>query len=1006
VSESEEAMSELEIWNELGNIYYNTGAYNESIRAYTKAIELDQDCGQSYCNLASIYVNQGRHVEAISLLQRGIELLEEAADKALLWNRLGDVYRKLEKYDNALPAYRKALELDPDNVTFQDNLAKAELDSAHITTESNVEGSETVPEAESIQENSPSPNLPVGESASPESKETSTAVSDLTETGTVPEAPSTLSVTTEDPEAACWVFKADESASSAEEATPKKSPEPTPVILGSRILSDVPVENDVAEIPGQTAESAEVEKPDTIIAQTDQDSAPPEASLERESEAETDDTDSPSQQIDTAGNEIASQTQADPTTDAPGPASAETSEVSSSPEIKAEGSHDENNKTSPIGQPEMDESTKARANALIQMGILHWRKMDYEKASQFLNTARDLTAEFHDNRFEAICLNAIARVETDLGRISSAIQAYERAASLDPEHIFPWNKLGTLYCQLDWYEEAMAAFKKAIEHNPKDAVSWNGLGDAHHKLGRNEDAIAAYQLGNVFDQQGHEEDAITIHQVAFDADQENPRIWKEMGNIYYDAGAYDDAINAYSKAIELLDEATDKALLWNRLGAVYLQLGNHDNAIAAYRKAVELDPANATLQDHLAKVELASEHLNTEADTKSPEPVTVAEQEDPAASEPIVEELASSEYEGATPIEVETNSSKETERTDETGTDQEVLSNLPDSVEDPEPEAAYWVFKARKSLGKPSQPTVRPSIAVAGAAVSAAKPSPAIALPQFTDQAFLNDHLLLDTHKDSSVIVVEQAPKTEEATEMEYVNPVAAQDNQDSTASEVEPEAIEASDTRPVKIDALSLQAAMAGNRIADQFEKNLHSIENDIAAYRRVTEINPKNDRAWDALGNMYEAAGLHSEAIAAFEQAISLDAKKEVYHYHLGQAYAAQTHYEKAILALQKVVVLNPGYMLAHCALAGYYRRINKEAEAQEHIAIARPTMENENEYNRACFESICGNIDQAIEFLKAALDKQQIQIDWVRSDPDLDFIRTDPRFDALLHKNGNHG
>ena len=171
------------------------------------------------------------------------------------------------------------------------------------------------------------------------------------------------------------------------------------------------------------------------------------------------------------------------------------------------------------------------------------------------------------------------------------------------------------------------------------------------------------------------------------------------------------------------------------------------------------------------------------------------------------------------------------------------------------------------------------------------------------------------------------------------------------------------------------------------------------------MTEINPKNDRAWDALGNMYEAAGLHSEAIAAFEQAISLDAKKEVYHYHLGLAYAAQTHYEKAIQALQKVVDLNPDYILAHCALAGYYRRINKEAEAQEHIAIARPTMENENEYNRACFESICGNTDQAIEFLKAALDKQQIQLDWVRSDPDLDFIRPDPRFEALLHKNGNH-
>jgi tetratricopeptide (TPR) repeat protein len=895
-------MSEFEIWNELGNIYFNTEAYDESIHAYTKAIELDQGCRQSYCNLASIYVNQGRHVDAIALLQQGIELLEKGPDKALLWDRLGDVYRKLDQYDNALPAYRKAIELDPDNVTFQDNLAKAELDSAQNTPESNLEGSETIPEAESIQEDSFLPNLPVDESAYPESEETNTAGSNLTAAGAVPEA-----------------------------------------------------------------------------------------SLEMTSEAETDETNSPSQ------------IRADTIADAPEPVVTKVSEVSSSPEIKAESAHDGDNKTSPTGQPEMDESITAHANALLQVGILHWRKMDYEKSSQFLNAALNLTAEFNANRFKALCFNAIALVETDLGKTEEAIQAYERAASLDPEHIFPWNKLGTLYCQLNRYEEAMAAFKKAIEHNPKDATSWNGLGDVHHKLGRNEDAIAAYQLGNVFDNQGHEEDAIAMHQVAFDADQDDPRIWKEMGNINYDAGAYDNAINAYSKAIELLDEVTDKALLWNRLGDTYQQLGNHNNAVAAHRKAVELDPANATLQDCLAKVILASEHLNTKADTKSPEPVTEADQENPTASEPIVEKLVSSEPERATPTEAEPNSSKETERTDETGTDPEVLSNLPDSTEDPEPEAAYWVFKARKPLGKPSQPTVRPSITVTGAAVNSAKPSPAIALPQFTDQAFLNDHLLLDTQNDASVIVVGQAPKTEEATE--YVNPVAAQDNQDSTVPEVEPEASEASDTRPVKIDALNLQADVAGNRIADQFEKNLHSLKNDIAAYQRVTEINPKNDRAWDALGNMYEAAGLHGEAIAAFEQAISLDAKKEVYHYHLGLAYAAQTHYEKAIQALQKVVNLNPGYILAHCALAGYYRRINKGAEAEGHIAIARPTMENENEYNRACFESICGNTDQAIEFLKAALDKQQIQLDWVRSDPDLDFIRPDPRFEALLHKNGNH-
>ena len=44
-------------------------------------------------------------------------LMSEAKDKALLWNRLGDAYRRMDQHDNAAAAYKKAVELDPDNVS-------------------------------------------------------------------------------------------------------------------------------------------------------------------------------------------------------------------------------------------------------------------------------------------------------------------------------------------------------------------------------------------------------------------------------------------------------------------------------------------------------------------------------------------------------------------------------------------------------------------------------------------------------------------------------------------------------------------------------------------------------------------------------------------------------------------------------------------------------------------------------------------------------------------------
>ena len=105
------------LWNELGSIYLNTGAYDEAINSFKKAIELDETYGWSYNNLAALYIRRGHYKDAIPLYQKGLKYIQEARAKALLWNRLGDAYRKLNEHDRAAAAYRKAMELDPDNVS-------------------------------------------------------------------------------------------------------------------------------------------------------------------------------------------------------------------------------------------------------------------------------------------------------------------------------------------------------------------------------------------------------------------------------------------------------------------------------------------------------------------------------------------------------------------------------------------------------------------------------------------------------------------------------------------------------------------------------------------------------------------------------------------------------------------------------------------------------------------------------------------------------------------------
>ena len=43
-------------------------------------------------------------------------------DKAVAWNRLGNAYRKLNQYEQALEAFHKADELDRENSGFRDSM--------------------------------------------------------------------------------------------------------------------------------------------------------------------------------------------------------------------------------------------------------------------------------------------------------------------------------------------------------------------------------------------------------------------------------------------------------------------------------------------------------------------------------------------------------------------------------------------------------------------------------------------------------------------------------------------------------------------------------------------------------------------------------------------------------------------------------------------------------------------------------------------------------------------
>ncbi|RLC78827.1 MAG: hypothetical protein DRI61_09160, partial [Chloroflexi bacterium] len=174
---------------------------------------------------------------------------------------------------------------------------------------------------------------------------------------------------------------------------------------------------------------------------------------------------------------------------------------------------------------------------------------------------------------------------------------------------------------------------------------------------------------------------------------------------------------------------------------------------------------------------------------------------------------------------------------------------------------------------------------------------------------------------------------------------------------------------------------------------------EKAIEAYRNAIELDPKYAYPWNGLGWVYYEQGRYEEAIEAYRKAIELNPRFAAPWNSLGNVYYEQGRYEEAIEAYRKVIELNPNRGATYCALASIYRRLGRQKELEEHIRKARELLPPDDHYNRACLESICGNVEEALEHLKLALEKDPGMKEWAKRDPDLEWIREDERFWELV-------
>ena len=1003
--------------------------------------------------------------------------------------------------------------------------------------------------------------------------------------------------------------------------------------------------------------------------------------------------------------------------------------------------------------PDINESTSVRADLLISLGVLHWRKGDVDKAIGLSQTALQLAAKTENKWFEAFCFNSLALIQANTGQVSEAIEALKQASSLAPDQIFPWNNLGNLFNELDRFDEALDAFQAAMQCNPNDPMCLNGIGNVYLKLGLTDDALSNFQqaiqlapnfahpwngigniyasqdqvdaaisafqkaidldhhlaspwisLGSIFEKLDRLDEAADAFQKAFEIDPANAIIWNEQGKIYLNTGCIDEAVCAFQKSIELehgngwsyfnlaqtyvckgkyteaiqlyhksiklFKSNSEKAITWSRLGNIYQQKNDIQNAITAKKIALELDPANEQIKDELVEIHNSLNLQSKSEDKNSPSRTTMettalqrfladattelgadsAINYDSTQLGPLTEsqtlgtarlwnergnvlmntgafnqatqaynkaieldadfgwpygnlamiavnngkyaeavplykksikllktrlekavvwnrlgiayrklndyvkaiqahrkaleldpknisarqdlirihndlghikaainlltaslDKASawnmlgnayrrlSDYESATDafqkavdlapddyafkfdLEESIKESRQKLQSpsspiEETGTENiEDLkiaikqagdtAPLDDSQPGPlgelieiQPEVmsvegkrfaqigeifnSGQVTRADYPIGEPARRNVESTPArrslvglPAPAYLSAGSESAKAVIPQNTTSPYRNmwhlDEALSSFQKVTESMPVESLDPAllvyQHAVELVSVRSGKGYSISEKGSFSSLPDPL--AETRPTVVKTMlrkPLEFVVAEHapaieqpqevssednqtpenpptptitRVASKSQNEAGKLERDILTYQTVTGINPKNARAWHTLGNLQRSAGQYDQAAISLEKAVELDPRQEVFHYHLGLVYAAQNRFEDAVETFKKVIQINPEYNLAHATLAGYYRKLGKTEESKYHMAIARRTMQDEKEYNQACFESICGNVDKAIELLKTALKGEQTTPDWVRRDPDFDNIRTDDRFQALI-------
>ena len=110
------------VWFALGYLHVQLGNHEIAVDMYNKAIAIKPDFAAAYCGIGEAYRCMKRYTDAIAACKKAIAI---KPDLTAAYFHMGRAYSNLERYTDAIAAFKKAIALKPDYADAYFHMAQA-----------------------------------------------------------------------------------------------------------------------------------------------------------------------------------------------------------------------------------------------------------------------------------------------------------------------------------------------------------------------------------------------------------------------------------------------------------------------------------------------------------------------------------------------------------------------------------------------------------------------------------------------------------------------------------------------------------------------------------------------------------------------------------------------------------------------------------------------------------------------------------------------------------------